>query len=158
MFATFCFQHMSLHIQAPKKDPDYEEEDNDMVHGPLLVWQRTWRLVTFDTFEKAAFMVCSTIIREIYISKFINFKCCIWMSYSTYRFFFKLAPSKSKLRHLEVLGGSLFHYKVGPQFLSSPWSSTNSGSATALHTLSARRCRLGNKNYSLKFFSLYEDF
>ena len=30
MFATFCFQHMSLHIQAPKKDPDYEEEDNNM--------------------------------------------------------------------------------------------------------------------------------
>ena len=30
MFAMFCFQHMSLHIQAPKKDPDYEEEDSDV--------------------------------------------------------------------------------------------------------------------------------
>ena len=30
--------------------------------------------VTFDTFKKASFMVCSTIIKEIYISKFINFK------------------------------------------------------------------------------------
>ena len=32
-------------------------------------------LMTFDTFEKATFMVCSTIIREIYIPKIINFKC-----------------------------------------------------------------------------------
>ena len=30
--------------------------------------------MTFDTFKKASFMVCSTIIKEIYISKFINFK------------------------------------------------------------------------------------
>ena len=30
MFATFCFQHISLHIQAPKKDPDYEDEDSDV--------------------------------------------------------------------------------------------------------------------------------
>ena len=72
MFATFCFQHMSLHIQAPKKDPDYE--GRTVTWASLLLETPT---VTFDTFEKATFMVCSTIIREIYISKIINFKCCI---------------------------------------------------------------------------------
>ena len=75
----------------------------------LLVPQRSWRLVTFDTFEKATFMVCSTIIREIYISKIINFKCCTYMNV------------------LLNLQGVFF-----------------TGSATALHTLSARWCHLGN--------------
>ena len=59
VFATFCFQH----IQVPKKDPDYE--GRTVTWASLLLPQRSWRLLTFDTFEKAAFMVCSTIIREL---------------------------------------------------------------------------------------------
>ena len=80
MFATFCFQHISLHIQAPKKDPDYEDEDSDVglfAFFTTILETPKSRVLTFHTFEKATFMVCSTIIKEIYISKIINFKCCI---------------------------------------------------------------------------------
>ena len=75
----------------------------------LLVPQRSWRLVTFDTFEKATFMVCSTIIREIYISKIINFECCICPPEPT-RCFFKL--DQLVLFMLCQLGGVILETKI----------------------------------------------
>ena len=60
MFATFCFQHISLHIQAPKKDPDYEDEDSDVglfAFFTTILETPKSRVLTFHTFEKATFMV-----------------------------------------------------------------------------------------------------
>ena len=78
MFATFCFHHMSLHIQAPKKDTDYEEEDNGM---GLCLFDN-------DLGDLWPLAHLKNINGEIYISKFINFKCCIWMFSSTQKIVF----------------------------------------------------------------------
>ena len=66
MFATFCFQHMSLHIQAPRKDPDYE--GMTLTWASLLLPQRSWWLHSWPlTHLKKLHSWCVQLLSEKYI-------------------------------------------------------------------------------------------
>ena len=83
-----------------------------LFHNDLV----TWGPVTFDTFEKSAFMVCSTIIREIYILKIINFKCCTrWFFLTGLSKIFLLCQPVSKLRPKKLGVLELVLAKKGPK-------------------------------------------
>ena len=66
MFATFCFQHMSVHIQSPKKDPDYE--GRTVTWAYLLLPQRSWRPHSWPlTHLKKLHSWCDQLLSEKYI-------------------------------------------------------------------------------------------
>ena len=72
----------------------------------------------------------------------------IWKSYIHDVFNYYQRNIYIKNHKLQMLYMSSWTYRVFFQ----------TGLATALHTLSAWWCHLGNKNYSFMFFSLCEDF